>query len=65
MGEGWGEGEIRNDHLPLILSLSKPLMVSLSNHVAIPLPATPLKILSILFIDVESAPLSHWERGRR
>ena len=36
MGEGWGEGEIRN---PPSLPGAQPLMVSLSNHVAIrPLP---------------------------
>ena len=33
MGEGWGEGEIR---APCHCEERQPLMVSLSNHVAIP-----------------------------
>ena len=52
MGEGWGEGEIRR---PLSLREAQPLMVSLSNHVAISSPATP-KIPFILSIDVKTRP---------
>ena len=67
MGEGWGEGEIRN----LMSSrAAQPLMVSLSNHVAIPTPGPgPISCpsgSSILFIQVKTRPfpLSRWERGR-